>query len=602
MISFTPGQIRTYWALRAKLRKVGAELRGPCPIHNGKRDSFAVNLETGQACCHSECGGRGWDIVGFEQLYSACDFQAALVNIEAILGTSLSNVNAGGNHRKQRASGDNQAAKKLAAVVRAELANSGFRPLQEFNYRDDVRTVRFEHSSQIQADKQRPEKTYRWEHRGADGIWYSGAGPGPKPMYTNSVFANRDQAGVAIGFEGEAKADLAGELGFAAFSFKDISEAAAAVLIDWEVVLWPDADPAGHNSCRRSAELIAKAGARSVAIAHPPPDIPNGGDIVDAVRGLGWKAADVKRLVDGAQPFSPAKRDGEGKVVSDQRVKAPRILSVDDILKLDIPEASMLIEGNVAASGASLIVGAAKSGKTLVAVQMAISVASGAPLYGNYRVFAPGPVLFVEKDDPSGVGSVKTILQRSRVPVSGIPFHMPECVEYQFGPAFLDWLEGQIISLSIRLVVLDSYTALRGPRPKGVDIVKAEQSDLRQLDALAKRNNCAILVIHHSSKGSAGLDWSEKAAGTFAMTAATESQIFISRFPDFDGAAAERLIRIRGRHFEDLEMVLRFLKETLDYEHVMEGGAAALYPMLQQFRTAFGNQVFSPKELAHATG
>src|SRR5260370_38137001 len=127
MISFTPGQIRTYWALRAKLRKVGAELRGPCPIHNGKRDSFAVNLETGQACCHSECGGRGWDIVGFEKLFSACDFSGALGNIEAILRTSLSKVNAGGKHRKQRASGENQTAKKLAAAVRAEMANSGFR-------------------------------------------------------------------------------------------------------------------------------------------------------------------------------------------------------------------------------------------------------------------------------------------------------------------------------------------------------------------------------------------------------------------------------------------------------------------------------------------
>lgn len=280
----------------------------------------------------------------------------------------------------------------------------------------------------------------------------------------------------------------------------------------------------------------------------------------------------------------------------------PRVLSVADILKLDIPEASMLIEGIVPAAGASLIVGAAKSGKTLDAIQKAIAVASGSALYGHYRVLAPGPVLVIEQDDPAGVGSIKTILQRSSVPVSTIPFHLVAAVPHQFGLEFLEWLESQIVQLGARLVVLDSYTALRGPRPKGVDIVKAEQSDLTQLDALAKRTNCAVLVIHHSSKGSAGLDWSEKAAGTFAMSAATESQTFISRFPELDGTALERLVRVRSRHSEDLEMVLRFRKETLDYEHVLEGGAAVIYPFLMQMRSAFGTQGFSPKGLAQATG
>lgn len=53
---------------------------------------------------------------------------------------------------------------------------------------------------------------------------------------------------------------------------------------------------------------------------------------------------------------------------------------------------------------------------------------------------------------------------------------------------------------------------------------------------------------------------------------------------------------------DDLEMVLRFRKETLDYEHVLDGGAASAYPLVLQIRTVFGNQHFGPKELTHATG
>jgi RecA-family ATPase len=278
-----------------------------------------------------------------------------------------------------------------------------------------------------------------------------------------------------------------------------------------------------------------------------------------------------------------------------------QVLTVEEILAHDSGDTSMLIEGHLPATGAVLLVGTAKSGKTILAVQMAIAVASGEPLYGRYRVSTPGAVLLVEQDDPAGVSSVKAMLQRSQLPTAGIPFYLATDSP-QFGSAFITWLEGHITELSLRLVVLDSYTALRGPRPKGVDIVKAEQSDLRQLDALAKRARCVILVITHSSKGSAGLDWSEKAAGTFAMGAATESQIHVSRFPELDNSAAERLVRIRGRHSEDLELVLRFRKENLDYAFALEGGAASFYPTLLQLQTAFGRESFGPKQISRATG
>jgi hypothetical protein len=281
---------------------------------------------------------------------------------------------------------------------------------------------------------------------------------------------------------------------------------------------------------------------------------------------------------------------------------APRVFNVADLLALDTPAPAMLIENVIPERGASLIVGAAKSNKTLIAVQIGIAVASGNPWLDNYRILKPGPVLIVEQDDPAGAASVKTILAVSPVPVAGIPFSFVGKVPFNFGSELLAWLEEQIITRLLRLVVLDSYTALRGSRGSGIDIVKAEQHDLTMLDELAKRTGCAVIIIHHASKGSAALDWSDQAAGTFAMSAATESQMHVARFRDLDGNAPERLIRIRGRHQEGLEMVVRFRKDTLDHELALEGGAAPLYPLVLQLRTTFGAQTFGPKELAHATG
>lgn len=49
-------------------------------------------------------------------------------------------------------------------------------------------------------------------------------------------------------------------------------------------------------------------------------------------------------------------------------------------------------------------------------------------------------------------------------------------------------------------------------------------------------------------------------------------------------------------------MVLRFRKDTLDYEQLLKGEAAAFYPLVLQIHAAFGENPFTPKALLHDTG
>jgi uncharacterized protein (DUF927 family) len=77
--------IRYYNSRVPKIHKSGSELRGPCPIHRGARDSFAVNVEKGTWFCHSTCG-RGGDIIAFEMAISGRDPKAARDAVFEILG------------------------------------------------------------------------------------------------------------------------------------------------------------------------------------------------------------------------------------------------------------------------------------------------------------------------------------------------------------------------------------------------------------------------------------------------------------------------------------------------------------------------------------
>lgn len=277
--------------------------------------------------------------------------------------------------------------------------------------------------------------------------------------------------------------------------------------------------------------------------------------------------------------------------------KSPAVLTTEQVMNAETHEPEMLVETLVPTPGVSLVVAPHKTGKTLLSLQIGMSIAATRHVCDQYHVEKPGPVLFVEKDDPGGLASIKDILKRSKIPMAEAPFYTVTDINLALGLDFVTWLDAEITDRELVLVVLDSYTALRGAHTRGGDLVKDEQTDLTLLDQLAKKHGMAILLIHHYSKGSVNHDWSERAAGTFAMGAATEAQIVMTRFPELASNANERLVRVRGRHLQGSDIVLRLDPETLTFDHVLEGGAAPFYAELVQLKATFQGASFSPKSL-----
>jgi uncharacterized protein (DUF927 family)/5S rRNA maturation endonuclease (ribonuclease M5) len=86
-ITFTRAEISLYYASRVpKLKQArGGESRGPCPIHQGKDDNFAVKLGTGEWFCHSVCG-RGGSLIDLEMELSGAGFKTAKAEVFRLMG------------------------------------------------------------------------------------------------------------------------------------------------------------------------------------------------------------------------------------------------------------------------------------------------------------------------------------------------------------------------------------------------------------------------------------------------------------------------------------------------------------------------------------
>ena len=173
--------------------------------------------------------------------------------------------------------------------------------VKEFYYGENLRKVRLERPN---PDGGKHEKTFRWQHREGDK-WKSRDGGLTKPLYVNQVFRDRDQLGLAIGFEGEAKADIAGDLGYPGFSFKDLTAAQCHALAGCETVaLWPDNDVPGNEQCAAAAIILGQSKqVPTIRVIEPPDELGIAGDIIDAVRTFGYKREHIERLIETARPF-----------------------------------------------------------------------------------------------------------------------------------------------------------------------------------------------------------------------------------------------------------------------------------------------------------
>jgi putative DNA primase/helicase len=261
-------------------------------------------------CASQNCfGEKGADAIGLVQIMDRCEFSTALQKLASHYGIRANGKGPSSGLapcskpvRPQREM-STERENILAENVRSQLERRGFLKTAEYWYGPHLRKVRFEHEVKKQSKKARPEKTFRWEHV-VDGVWYSGDGDIPKPLYINSVLRQGHQIGLAIGFEGEGKADCAGNLAIAGFSFKNITPEQAAQLAGCDIVLWPDNDSSGFRQARAAYRVISDAArVRSIRLLQPAAEVPASGDIIDVVNDLKWDRTAIVQFLESSRPY-----------------------------------------------------------------------------------------------------------------------------------------------------------------------------------------------------------------------------------------------------------------------------------------------------------
>ncbi len=289
------------------------------------------------------------------------------------------------------------------------------------------------------------------------------------------------------------------------------------------VVILADNDAPGKEYAHDVAHaLYGKAASVKLVddLAKLWPELPEHGDISDVIAYYGREGIDTLEALATLIGFTPEYRPLEA--VRPEELKEPQPNTVC-FSGVEYQEPEWIIRPYFPQGKITISQGDSGVGKTAFACALAALVSTGSPLI-EHDVQRPGNVLIIStEDDPSTL--------RGRIEASGGDlsrcFFIPEPANLTFNDPSI---EASIKSLEARLVVFDPLQAFLGGK---MDMFRANETRpvLAKLAEMAARTECAVVIISHMSKGSAGQNSLYRVLGSVDIAAAARSVLYIGRNP-----------------------------------------------------------------------
>jgi hypothetical protein len=288
------------------------------------------------------------------------------------------------------------------------------------------------------------------------------------------------------------------------------------------VVIFPDNDEAGRLHAQTVATSALKF-AESVKIVELP-GLPEKGDVADFLQD--HTAEDLMKAIALAPRFRPV------EVMPDD---VPFFVSAANILPKDLPSLDWLIPGAIHRGAKGLIVAPPKAGKSMISLDLAISLSSRRPWIGiePERVVKTG---VVSREDAPGMTQVRLEqLARGR----GLDFQLLPGLfvsTFQQRPSFsiereediediCKWIKHDGIEFCIFDVLNKLHTAEENDNTKMTAV-------MTRFDRIRTETGCDVVVIHHDAKNSA--PGAKKPRGASSIDSWWDWKVSINVDPDDD--------------------------------------------------------------------
>jgi hypothetical protein len=208
-------------------------------------------------------------------------------------------------------------------------------------------------------------------------------------------------------------------------------------------------------------------------------------------------------------------------------------------------------------NGLTIFAGRPKSGKSWLALQLALAVAQGEKFLGQMPVNMPGGVVYIALEE----AQERTATRMQRLISIESVYLQNIAMVYSMQPLSQGGAEQLDKILEDRkptLVIVDTFLALVGGSDKRRDVMRAEYTEIDRIRHIAAKHETAMVLIHHTRKAMAGESGIDSVAGSTGVTAAADAVWTLKRQ---DAEAGMSSLEIVGREVEEQSLALKFKRD-----------------------------------------
>jgi len=198
-----------------------------------------------------------------------------------------------------------------------------------------------------------------------------------------------------------------------------------------------------------------------------------------------------------------------------------------------------LIEDLWGDQAVGIVGGEPKSGKSFLALDMAVAVAAGVPCLRRFRVPRAGRVLLFAAEDPLPIVRARLtgICRAAGVQLADLDVQVITAPSLRLDlAADQERLAATVATLRPALLILDPFVRLhRRDENASADVAPL----LAYLRDLQRRDAVAVVVVHHARKGAGRVREGQALRGSSEFHAWGDSNLYLRRHPDHLTLAVE---------------------------------------------------------------
>ena len=272
----------------------------------------------------------------------------------------------------------------------------------------------------------------------------------------------------------------------------------------------------------------------------------------------------------------------------------PTVFTAAELMAQDIPPVRWILP-RILPEGLTILAGKPKMGKSWLALDLSVAVATGGKVLGIQ--VEQGDVLYLALEDTKRrlQDRLKLITSGTSAPLDGLSFEIDWLPFDQGGLDYLDqWLGDHP---AVRLVVIDTFARVRRKQRPNASVYGEDYAATHEVKALADKHRVAILLVHHLRKGGAA-DPVEEVSGSTGLTGAADGVLVLRR----ERGQADAILCATGRDIDEKEIALSWDRASVRWRLLGDADDYRLSPEREQIRRALieAGQPLSPKEVAEA--